>query len=139
MVNDLLGCDDPSVAGHPLVASVTYVSALSLWALVSEHWSAWQAARMEVRQEQEVLERQQDDVPGKVPRSLTRRPPNRLNDNVGGRRHPPPAREVAAPQPVPQGPRGIQKGLQGFGSRGRRIRIDRRVSLVGRETKAHQE
>jgi hypothetical protein len=31
--------------------SVTYVSALSLWALVSGHWSAWQAARVEVKQE----------------------------------------------------------------------------------------
>lgn len=30
--------------------SVTYVSALSLWALVSGHWSAWQAARVEVAQ-----------------------------------------------------------------------------------------
>ena len=28
--------------------SVTYVSALSLWALVSGHWSTWQAARVEV-------------------------------------------------------------------------------------------
>lgn len=31
--------------------SVTYVSALSLWALVSGHWSAWQAARVEVKQD----------------------------------------------------------------------------------------
>ena len=31
--------------------SVAYVSALSLWALVSGHWSAWQAARVEVKQE----------------------------------------------------------------------------------------
>jgi hypothetical protein len=30
--------------------SVAYVSALSLWALVSGHWSAWQAARTEVGQ-----------------------------------------------------------------------------------------
>ena len=29
--------------------SVVYVSALSLWALVSGHWSAWQAARVEAR------------------------------------------------------------------------------------------
>ena len=35
------------------LSSVTYVSALSLWALVSGHWSGWQAARVEVRQEQE--------------------------------------------------------------------------------------
>lgn len=31
--------------------SVVFVSALSLWALVSGHWSAWQAARVEVKQE----------------------------------------------------------------------------------------
>ena len=34
------------------VNSVVYVSALSLWALVSGHWSAWQAARVEVAQQQ---------------------------------------------------------------------------------------
>jgi hypothetical protein len=34
------------------ISSVTYVAALSLWALVSGHWSAWQAARVEVRQEE---------------------------------------------------------------------------------------
>ena len=32
------------------VSSVQYVSALSLWALVSGHWSAWQASRVEVEQ-----------------------------------------------------------------------------------------
>jgi hypothetical protein len=41
------------------VKSVTYVSALSLWALVSGHWSAWQAARVEVYQ-------QQEDIAGQV-------------------------------------------------------------------------
>jgi hypothetical protein len=34
------------------ISSVTYVAALSLWALVSGHWSAWQAARTEVKQEE---------------------------------------------------------------------------------------
>lgn len=39
------------------VSSVVYVSALSVWALVSGHWAAWQAARVEVRQaEQEEQE-----------------------------------------------------------------------------------
>lgn len=33
------------------VSLTTYVSALSLWALVSGHWSAWQAARVEVKQD----------------------------------------------------------------------------------------
>lgn len=36
------------------VRSVRYVSALSLWALVSGHWSAWQAARVEVAQSQDA-------------------------------------------------------------------------------------
>lgn len=34
------------------LSSVTYVSGLSLWALVSGHWSAWQAARVEVKQDE---------------------------------------------------------------------------------------
>jgi hypothetical protein len=34
--------------------SVVYVSALSLWALVSGHWAAWQAARVEVAQQKEI-------------------------------------------------------------------------------------
>ena len=36
------------------LTSVAYVSALSLWALVSGHWAAWQAARVEVNQERET-------------------------------------------------------------------------------------
>ena len=35
------------------INSVAYISALSLWALVSGHWSAWQAARVEVEQQRE--------------------------------------------------------------------------------------
>lgn len=35
------------------IHSVTYVAALSLWALVSGHWSAYQAARVEVKQDEE--------------------------------------------------------------------------------------
>jgi hypothetical protein len=38
------------------INSVTYVAALSLWALVSGHWSAWQAARVEVKQENQMRE-----------------------------------------------------------------------------------
>ena len=48
------------------INSVTYVAALSLWALVSGHWSAWQAARVEVKQEQEAKEREEKDVPAEV-------------------------------------------------------------------------
>lgn len=36
------------------VSSVQYVSALSLWALVAGHWSAWQAARVEVTQQAQM-------------------------------------------------------------------------------------
>lgn len=36
------------------INSVTYVAALSLWALVSGHLSAWQAARVEVAQDADV-------------------------------------------------------------------------------------
>ena len=39
------------------LSSVVYVSALSLWALVSGHWAAWQAARVEVKQEAEAKKR----------------------------------------------------------------------------------
>jgi hypothetical protein len=44
------------------VSSVTYVAALSLWALVSGHWSAWQAARVEVKQEHEEERRAAEDI-----------------------------------------------------------------------------
>ena len=36
------------------ISSVTYVAALSPWALVSGHWSAWQAARVEVKQDEDA-------------------------------------------------------------------------------------
>jgi hypothetical protein len=36
------------------ITSVAYVSALLLSALVSGHWAAWQAARVEVNQEREA-------------------------------------------------------------------------------------
>jgi hypothetical protein len=45
------------------VKSVAYVSALSLWALVSGHWAAWQAARVEVAQKLEEDRRAAEDVP----------------------------------------------------------------------------
>jgi hypothetical protein len=46
--------------------SVTYVSALSLWALVSGHWSTWQAARVEVTQQREAEEREKHPIEEKV-------------------------------------------------------------------------
>lgn len=48
------------------VSSVTYVSALSLWALVSGHWSTWQAAKVEVTQRDEATERERHPVEEKV-------------------------------------------------------------------------
>ena len=48
------------------ISSVTYVAALSLWALVSGHWSAWQASRVEVEQVKEAEKREEEDVPGEV-------------------------------------------------------------------------
>lgn len=54
------------------VTSVVYVSALSLWALVSGHWSAWQAARVEVNQQLEERKRDEEDVPGEVVDRLLR-------------------------------------------------------------------
>ena len=48
------------------ISSVTYVATLSLWALVSGHWSAWQAARVEVLQDEEARKRRQEDVPQEV-------------------------------------------------------------------------
>jgi hypothetical protein len=54
-----------SIATH-WVNSVTFVAALSLWALVSGHWSAWQAARVEVKQQELERRRQDEDVPQDV-------------------------------------------------------------------------
>ena len=48
------------------ISSVTFVAALSLWALVSGHWSAWQAARVEVNQAAEEERRQQEDVAAQI-------------------------------------------------------------------------
>jgi hypothetical protein len=48
------------------VKSVVYVSALSLWALVSGHWAAWQAARVEVNQAADEKERAKRDIAAEV-------------------------------------------------------------------------
>ena len=61
-----------SIATH-WVSSVVYVSALSLWALVSGHWSAWQAARVEVAQREEARRREEEDVAGDVVEQLVAR------------------------------------------------------------------
>lgn len=53
--------------------SVVYVSALSLWALVSGHWSAWQAARVEVNQEKAAEQLAQEDPVSDVVEALIER------------------------------------------------------------------
>jgi hypothetical protein len=50
--------------------SVTYVSALSLWALVSGHWSTWQAARVEVTQNEQAQELVENPVEDRVVEKL---------------------------------------------------------------------
>jgi len=52
--------------------SVTFVSALSLWALVAGHWSTWQAARVEVAQQQQIEEEQAKPVEDRVVDALLR-------------------------------------------------------------------
>src|SRR4051794_41555352 len=66
------------------ISSVAYVAALTLWGLVSGHWSAWQAARVEVKQEAEG-ERRGGGVRG----------------NAGNRATPSAWRPTAAPRAAP--------------------------------------
>lgn len=51
------------------VQSVAYVSALSIYALITGHLSTWQAARVEVRQEEQD-EKTDDDFEEKVKSDL---------------------------------------------------------------------
>jgi hypothetical protein len=53
--------------------SVVYVSALSLWALVSGHWSAWQASRVEVVQDREIQRQQDNPVEERVVDQIVKR------------------------------------------------------------------
>lgn len=53
--------------------SVVYVSALSLWALVSGHWSAWQAARVEVAQQEQVEAEAEHPVEQRVVETMVER------------------------------------------------------------------
>ncbi len=58
--------------------SVTFVSALSLWALVSGHWAAWQAARVEVKQASEAKEHEQQDK--KMPKRVAKEVKNEIKN-----------------------------------------------------------
>ena len=74
-----------SIATH-WVNSVVYVSALSLWALVSGHWSAWQAARVEVKQQEDAAKLADEDVAADVVDALIERTgiePADSGDTVG--------------------------------------------------------
>jgi hypothetical protein len=64
MADDVLSRDDSRSLATGWVKSVMYVSALSLWTLVSGHWSAWQAARVAVRQELEA--KSKEDIVAQV-------------------------------------------------------------------------
>ena len=55
------------------VKSVVYVSALSLWALVSGHWSAWQAARVEVEQQRQEMREELHPLEDRVADEVVRR------------------------------------------------------------------
>ena len=55
------------------ISSVTYVAALSLWALVSGHWSAWQAARVEVLQQRELERARAEPMEEKVVEHLVQK------------------------------------------------------------------
>ena len=55
-----------------LLSSVSYVSALSLWALVSGHWSAWQAARVEVTQMAEEEKQEANPIEQRVVQEIIR-------------------------------------------------------------------
>ena len=56
------------------ISSVAYVASLSLWALVSGHWSAWQAARVEVEQARQARLKEEEDVPGEIVQRVIARP-----------------------------------------------------------------
>ena len=66
------------------ISSVAYISALSLWALVSGHWSAWQAARVEVTQQHEAAQREEHPLEEKVVEELV----NRTNIKPAGEHSP---------------------------------------------------
>ncbi len=64
------------------LSSVVYVSALSLWALVSGHWSAWQAARVEVKQEETQRAIKEQDLPSDGVKALIDKATNRAREGL---------------------------------------------------------
>jgi hypothetical protein len=82
------------------IKSITYVSALSLWALVSGHWSAWQAARVEVEQQRDMQERSKYPPEERVVEEIIRR--TEINEACAGAAQPPPtAQPPSIEEPLP--------------------------------------
>ena len=79
------------------LSSVVYVSALSLWALVSGHWSAWQAARVEVNQQRAEQEAAEADLPTEVADQVIARTGLAAAPPVLRHRNPSAGRAEAAP------------------------------------------
>ena len=65
LADRVLDRDDPDLAATGWISSVEY-AALSLWAPVPGHWSAWQAARVEVRQEIEAKLAREEPVEDRI-------------------------------------------------------------------------
>src|SRR6266511_3535976 len=70
------------------INSVAYVASLSLWALVSGHWSAWQAARVEVAQRKEEERRAAEDMAGEIVERVVEETDGRGMDKGGTSRLP---------------------------------------------------
>ena len=79
------------------LSSVVYVSALSLWALVSGHWSAWQAARVEVNQQRAEREAAEADLSTEVADQVIVRTGLAAASRVRRHRNPVAGRADAAP------------------------------------------
>ena len=89
------------------ISSVTYVAALSLWALVSGHWSAWQAARVEVEQAREAEKKEQEDIPGEIiERLLSELRVEPRNDAGAGRLDAQPPRSQIRPSAIEESRKG---------------------------------
>ena len=80
------------------ISSVAYVSTLSLLALVSGHWSAWQAARVEVMQQEDAERRQRHPVEKRVVEAIVRETELNRNGSSAG------SEENSEPQSGARGP-----------------------------------
>ena len=84
------------------INSITYVASLSLWALVSGHWSAWQAARVEVAQKQEAERKLPKTLLARSWNGSCRRPPWRSRGRRGASR-------LSAPERTTLHSRGLSR------------------------------